>query len=49
MPAIQKDSDMMVPVQENEWLFMNDNEEGIDEFTVQYICTMGFCFRMEPT
>jgi hypothetical protein len=30
MPAIQQDSDVMVPVQENERFFVDDNEERID-------------------
>ncbi len=31
MPAIGKDGDMMVPVKENKWLFVDDNEEGIQK------------------
>jgi hypothetical protein len=27
----------MVPVQENERLFVDDNKEGIDEFAVRYL------------
>jgi hypothetical protein len=34
MPAVEKDSDMMVPVQKDERLFVNDNEECINELSV---------------
>ncbi len=32
MPAIQEDSNMVVPMKENKGLFMNNNEECIEQF-----------------
>ena len=34
MPAIQQDSNVMVPMQENEFLLVNENKESVKEFTV---------------
>ena len=31
-PAVEQDSDMVVPVQEHELLFVNDDKESIDQF-----------------
>ncbi len=32
MPAVGKDRDVMVPVKEDEWLLVDDNEKSIEEF-----------------
>lgn len=32
MPAVQQNGDVVVPVQEDEWLFVNDDEERINQF-----------------
>jgi hypothetical protein len=34
MPAVQENSNMVVPMQEDERLFVDDNEEGVNELTV---------------
>ena len=31
MPAVQQDRNVVVPVQENEFLFVNDDEKGVYE------------------
>ena len=33
MPAVQKDGDVMVPVEEDQRLLVNNNKERIDKFT----------------
>jgi hypothetical protein len=33
MPAIKQDSNVMIPVEENERLLVDDNKESIKEFT----------------
>ena len=33
MPAVQENSDMMVPMQKDERLFVDDDEECVDELT----------------
>jgi len=35
MPAVQQDGNVMVPMQENQVLFVNDNEEGIQQLTAK--------------
>lgn len=54
MPAVQEDSDMMVPVQENERFFVNDDEKGVNELAAvicvvviwvgQKDCCVSYCF-----
>jgi len=34
MPAIKEYRDMVIPVQKHEWLFVNDNEKRIQQFSV---------------
>ena len=34
MPAVEQDGNVVVPMKENEWLLMNNNEKGVKEFTV---------------
>jgi uncharacterized Zn finger protein (UPF0148 family) len=34
MPAIEQDGNVMVPVKENERFLVNDNKEGIKQFTM---------------
>ena len=29
-PAVQQHSNVMIPMQQNQWFLMNDNEESID-------------------
>lgn len=33
MPAIQQHGNVMIPVQENQWLLVNDNEKSIEQLT----------------
>lgn len=35
VPAVQQDGDVVVPVQKDKWLFVNDNEKGVNEFAVE--------------
>ena len=32
MPAVEQDSDVMVPMQKDQWLLVDHNEKGIDKF-----------------
>jgi hypothetical protein len=33
MPAIQQDGNVVVPMQKDEWLLVDHNKEGINQFT----------------
>jgi hypothetical protein len=35
MPTIKQYRDVMIPVEKNEWLLMNHNEESIKQFTAK--------------
>ena len=46
MPAVQKDRDVMIPVKEDELLFVDDNEERVKKLTVgtsvcRFVCWFG--------
>lgn len=34
VPAVRQDGNVVVPVQKDEWLFVNEDEKGVDEFSV---------------
>ena len=34
VPAIRQHRNVVVPVQQDEWLFVNEDEIGVDEFSV---------------
>ena len=43
VPTVEKNGNVVVPVQKDEWFLVNQNEKGIQEFTVGVLFLTANC------